>query len=216
MQHDDKRLLARFTAGERDAYDEVFRLYGGRVTAFARQLTGSRADAEDLTQEVFVAALAGRHRFRGMSSLFTWLCGIAVRRWRDMRRTPRVATVEYREGDGGEPQGGGVEPDEALALRDALAALDPLLREPFHLVVVQGLTHREAAAVLDRPVGTVKWCTAMAARRLREALRDEEADGDQALCARSARRSDGPVGGRPEEAVGLAPAVASGEVRPVR
>jgi RNA polymerase sigma-70 factor (ECF subfamily) len=216
MQSDGKRLLARFTAGERDAYDEVFRLYGGRVTAFARQLTGSRADAEDLTQEVFVAALAGRYRFRGMSSLFTWLCGIAVRRRRDLGRTPRVATVEYRDGDGGEPTSGGIAPEEALALRDAVAALDPLLREPFHLVVVQGLTHREAAAVLGRPVGTVKWCTAMAARRLREALRDEEADGDQGLSARSARRSDGPVGGRPEEGAGLAPAEASGEVRRVR
>src|ERR687885_615754 len=93
MPADDRKLIAAFRAGDRAAFDALFERYAGRVLAFARQLTGSSSEAEDLTQEVFLAALRGLPEFRGDSGLLTWLFSIAVRRWRDQQRRFRPASA---------------------------------------------------------------------------------------------------------------------------
>ena len=59
-------------------------------------------------------------------------------------------------------------------LNQAIEKLDPLLREAFLLVAVSGLTHREAAAVAECPLGTIKWRVAEAAHRLRSTLQEPQ------------------------------------------
>src|SRR5580692_856185 len=78
-------------------YEELYRNHVDRVLSFARQLTGNQADAEDLTQEVFLAAFKGLSRFSGRSTVQTWLLAIAVRRWRDDCRKKHSLTAEYWE-----------------------------------------------------------------------------------------------------------------------
>ncbi len=180
MTFRERKWLTAFQAGDPRAFDTLFAEYAGRLQAFARQLTGSRAEAEDLTQEVFVAAYRGAHRFRGQSSLLTWLFAIAVRQWRDRQRRPQAPLADYEELLFVE-SGASSPADQvvaSLSLQAALQSLTPALRESFLLVASQGLTHRQAAQILERPLGTVKWQVAEATKRLRHALQPEEDQKD--------------------------------------
>ena len=90
---DERNLTAGFRRGDPETLRLAYREFAPRVHGFALRLTGQRLDAEDLTQEVFIAACAGRAGYDGRSRLITWLLGIAIRRWRDMNRRGRVVSV---------------------------------------------------------------------------------------------------------------------------
>lgn len=179
-EKDERRLLDAFRKKDRAAFDALFARYGGRVYSFALYLTGgSRADAEDIVQETFVAAFQGADTYRGGSRLLTWLLGIALRRFRDGNRRYRPVFEAWEEDavSSSPSRNGSRVEDEALAsvsYRRALSTLDEPLRVAFLLVAAQGMTHREAAAVLDAPVGTVKWRVAEATKQLRTALSQDD------------------------------------------
>jgi len=177
LSTDDSQLIAAFQAGEYRAFDTLYRRYAPRVLGFAFQLTGDRAEAEDLTQEVFIAAFKGMHRFRSQSRVLTWLLSIALRRRRDGQRSSRLETVPYPIEPSSaalsiESTGTGTLDDriESVALFGAIGQLEAPLRDVFLLVVVQELTYREAAQALDCPLGTIKWRVARALRQVRAAL----------------------------------------------
>lgn len=169
-------LIQRFQSGETAGFDGVYDCCAPAVYRFCRRLTRSVADAEDLTQEVFVAAYSGRERFGGRSSLVTWLLRIAVFRSRAICRRRRVDTVPIVDG------GGVSTPDPAtrevtrIALARALEQLPPDQREAFVLVRAEGLTCREAAEVLGIPEGTLKFRVQRAAARLQSILIDAPAE----------------------------------------
>lgn len=177
MKSDERELIRRFGAGDRQAFDILFARYAGRVLGFAVRLTGNRSDAEDLVQETFVAAYKGCSTFQGRSGVLTWLLGIAARRWRDRLRRPAPEVTAFE--DVIESESGSLYPQaESLEIRtvtsivtaDALNKLDAPFREALLLVASQGLTYREAAEALGEPVGTVKWRVSEAARRIRRVL----------------------------------------------
>jgi RNA polymerase sigma-70 factor (ECF subfamily) len=132
------------------------------------------ADAEDLTQEVFLAAYSGRERFAGRSSITTWLLRIAVFRWRAGLRRRRVDTVPLVDGDGASTDLGNGQ-IARIVLAHALEQLPVDQREAFVLVRVEGLTCREAADVLGIPEGTLKFRVQRAAARLQSVLTVESA-----------------------------------------
>jgi len=154
------------------SFTEFYRQHGSRIYRFCFRLSGSVSDAEDLTQEVFLAAFQGQSRFQGRSSAQTWLYKIALNCWRQSRRKPQLDT-SILEDDASQA---GPELEQAvteqIALSCALSALPPDLRETFLLVRAEGLTYREAAQVLDMPLGTVQWRVHEASRRLRVLLTD--------------------------------------------
>lgn len=153
-------------------FDRLFDEYSPRVMGYLLHLTGSRSDAEDLTQETFLAAYRGQNGFKGRSKPLTWLIGIARRRWRDSGRTT-VATAPLDEGKGS---------SEDFANRMALAAtlsaamerLTEPEREVLLLTAIQGFSYREAAEVLEEPVSTVKWRVYEATKQLRQILNAAE------------------------------------------
>ncbi len=166
---------------ERNAQETLYRDHVDRVLVFARQLTGNQADAEDLTQEVFLAAFRGLDRFAGRSSVRSWLIGIAVRRWRDewRRRHPHSDRSLEELGPERQPHAAGNDTladrvVSTMALTTALERLNLPLREAFLMVAQQGFTHREVAEILETPVGTIKWRVAEAVRQLRRALTEQE------------------------------------------
>ena len=79
------QLQSRY-APETTGVCRLYELYADRVYGFVLRLSGSPSDAEDIVQEVFLAAYAGRDGFQGRARLLTWLLGIASRRWRDRCR----------------------------------------------------------------------------------------------------------------------------------
>jgi len=157
----------RFAALYDEHADRVFRLC-------LRLCGGCQAEAEDVAQEAMVAALRSLPTFAGRAHVSTWLYAVAVRTWRKRRERRPPDTL---------PLDGAAEPaapdgiDARLTRLSIEAALDSLpdpLREAFVLVKAEGRTHREAAALLGLPQGTVQARVHEAARRLRGLLREEE------------------------------------------
>ena len=172
----ERERLERFRRGEPGAFDDLYEVYGPRLYLFGLRLCGKPADAEDLKQDVFVAAYRSLHRFEGRSSLTTYLYKIALYRWGQLRGGSRPELVGWDETQ----EGAIVTPDPSpqshtrLELRAALDTLSDAQRAAFLLVKADGFTCAEAAQMLDIPVGTVKYQVHEALRHLRLQLGGNE------------------------------------------
>src|SRR5688500_13098212 len=85
----DAELVAAAAAGDRAAFEELLKRHYDRIHGLAWQLTGSRADADDIAQEVCCTLVEKIATFRSEARFSTWLCGIAVNACRDLRRRRR-------------------------------------------------------------------------------------------------------------------------------
>ena len=183
------RLVRRAQAGDRAAFDDLVRRYRARIYALTLHLTGSRSEADDITQDVFTRAYQQLHTFAGRSEFFTWLYRIAVNRSLNARRDtarrrtsglddPRVQAAVAVDAYG-DPRRQAELSQTYARLVTALDGLSPTLRSTVVLVSLQGLSHEEAAAVLGCPAGTVAWRIHEARNQLRAALEgivDDEGD----------------------------------------
>jgi RNA polymerase sigma-70 factor, ECF subfamily len=124
--------------------EDVFRTYQSEIYTYFLRLAGDRQEAEELAQETFFRACSGALRFRGDSSVRTWLFGIAHRTWLEHLRRSRTGAVpadlEEQAADGGDPA-------ERVHLIRTLAGLGEIDREAIVLVDVVGLAPIEAAVV---------------------------------------------------------------------
>jgi len=77
-QDKDQEIIERVLGGERDAYGTLVDRYKGPLFNLAYRMTGSRHDADDLTQETFIRAYAALSSFRKGSKFFTWLYTISL------------------------------------------------------------------------------------------------------------------------------------------
>lgn len=166
----------------REDFDDLVREHAGAIVNLARAMTGSDAEADDLAQETFVRAWRGFGRFRGESSVRTWLYGIALNVIRTHRaRRTRAARVfgvlsrrDAADEDPLERVAAAGDLEGQLAARDAidraLAALPAELRETLVLRDVQGLDYREISVVLGVPIGTVESRIFRARQRLKPLL----------------------------------------------
>lgn len=132
--------------------------WGGPVHRLAVTLLPDPADAQDVTQQVFMAAWQGRERYRPeRGSLQSWLFGIArhkcADRLRELARTPLPTAAPDDRPD---PHPGVDVLPERLLLHEGLQRLTPAQRRALELAYYDDLTQTEVAAVLDLPLGTVK------------------------------------------------------------
>ena len=81
-EFDDPAFLERLRGGEADAFSQVVRRYHGTLVGVAAAIIGSRAQAEEVVQDTWIAVLNGIARFEGRSSLGTWLFRIVLNRAR--------------------------------------------------------------------------------------------------------------------------------------
>jgi RNA polymerase sigma-70 factor, ECF subfamily len=130
-----------------------------RLRRFARGLTGSAADADDLVQAACERALARQHQFQEGTRFDSWMFRIVQTIWIDQIR---AREVRKEDGDVAEDRLGSDEPvrrvEARLQLGEVRRAVDLLpadQRAVLLLVTVDGLSYKEAAEVLQVPVGTV-------------------------------------------------------------
>ena len=149
-----------------------------RLRALAYHLLGTREAMDDVLQEVYLKAYRHLSTFRGDSSLATWLHRITYTTCIDrLRREKRTEPATAERLENALPGAPGA--DDAFALRDelhrALATLMPERRAAVLLVLRDGHTYAEAAAVLGVPTGTVASTVALGRKQLiRELSLDAE------------------------------------------
>jgi RNA polymerase sigma-70 factor (ECF subfamily) len=185
----DTELVRRFIAGDESAFVEIVRRYEAKILTIAQGLLHNIADAEEITQDTFIRAYRSLARFRGDSSLATWLHRIAVnlarnRYWYFFRRR-RHCTLSL-DGPVGEEGDATLSdllaadaPDPARATsREEFASLvavcmerlEPHHRDVLNLRNVHNHSYDEIAAKLGINVGTVKSRIARARESLRARL----------------------------------------------
>jgi len=130
-----------------------------RLRRFARVLARDGADADDLVQAALERALKARAQWAPGTRLDSWMMRIMRNCWIDEARSrTRRARTLAPEDDGLAVSDPSPNPEQAAAMRDvdkAIAALPEQQREVIALVLVEGLAYREAADILDIPIGTL-------------------------------------------------------------
>jgi len=170
-------LVARCRAGELGAFEELYKAHSGRLYSLAWRMLGNPTDAEDLLQEIFLAAHRKLESFRGDAALGTWLYRLGMNQILDHLRSRAARAGQLTDGI-----------DDAAVIEDAMAhrldaaAIDRMdleraiaqlpegCRAAFVLHDIEGLEHREVADVLGVAEGTSKSQVHKARLRLRTLL----------------------------------------------
>ncbi|WP_428680631.1 RNA polymerase sigma factor [Sphingopyxis sp.] len=157
---EDSDLAASAAAGDRDAFAALLRRHYDRIHGLAWQMTGARADADDIAQDVCCILAEKIGAFRGDAKFTTWLCAIVFNACRDFRR--RRSAFSRFAGRLSVMVGLAEVPDgrdlyDAIWIESAIARLKPDLRDTAVLVAGQQLTHAEAAKILGIAEATVSW-----------------------------------------------------------
>jgi RNA polymerase sigma-70 factor (ECF subfamily) len=153
--------VARASAGDTAAFERLYHTHVTRILALARRMAGA-ADADELTQDVFVRAWQKLGSFRGESSLATWLHRMAVNVIIERFRTLGTQRERFLP-DGDDALGRMSTPlsavrgwDAGMDLDAAMDRLPPGARSVFVLHDVEGYKHEEIGALLGVSVGTSK------------------------------------------------------------
>ncbi len=170
-------LAAAFRAGDATAAEVVAAHLLPYVTRLVRRLAAWSPEADDLVQDVLVAALAARRNFRGDAKLETWITRIAVNacrahaRKQSLRKRLFQAWAQRRCGASVPPTSAAADENEQAALvRKAVAQLPTKSREAIVLCYLQDMTPAEAAAALGVRVGTFEVRLTRAREQLRKIL----------------------------------------------
>ena len=156
----DVKLVSAAAAGDRAAFGELLQRHYDRIHGLAWQLTGSRADADDIAQDVCCTLVEKIASFRGEAKFSTWLCGITFNACRDLRRRRRsfrglTERLTVLAGLAAPPDGR--DAYDAIWLRSAIARMKPAYRDAAVLVAGQQLSHGEAAEILGVAEATISW-----------------------------------------------------------
>lgn len=173
-------LVEAAKGGDPQAFDALVRRYRSRIFALALHLTGSRSEADDITQDAFLRAYRNIGRFEGRSEFFTWLYRIALNRALNIRRDRKrriTMSIDDPRLTMALAVDAGNDPRRTLELREtytlllrAFDALSPLLRTTVVLTLLQGFSYKEAAVVLDTTEGTIAWRVHEARRKMRDVM----------------------------------------------
>lgn len=170
----DSADVALAAAGDRQAFERLYRIHANRVFSICARMSGSRVMGEELTQDVFVRTWEKLPQFRGESAFSTWLHRLAVNVVLNARKTEGKRASRTEQSD--------VEDDrrdemaraplhiERMDLQDAISKLPEGARRIFVLHDVEGYKHEEIAGMMGITSGGSKAQLHRARLLLREAL----------------------------------------------
>jgi len=170
----ERLLIGRLKERDEQAFNEIVRLYGDKVFSLVYRMIGSRAEAEDIAQEVLVTVFKTVDGFRGESKFSTWLLRIAANHCKN-----RIKYLSRRHTDGGpidDEHEGGIASRSGSPLQAHIAAPDVLLEaaeleglmqvaigaleEDHRLLVVlrdvEELSYQEIGEITGLAEGTIK------------------------------------------------------------
>jgi RNA polymerase sigma-70 factor (ECF subfamily) len=174
-------LVRKAKAGDKAAFEMLYRLYSDRIYNFSKQITGTYEDAADITQDTFIRAWKSLPRLRAEETFGTWLHRIALNRSKDAIAERKKAPLRLDEPSGGDPDAPRLDPedpspgpdarlaqnDKENAVRLAIDSLSPDHRLVVTMHHMDGMEVGEIAGILGISKGTVM----SRLSRAREALR---------------------------------------------
>ncbi len=188
---DDRELVWRAQAGDKEAFEELVRRHQHRVFAVAGGILRRREDVEDIAQQVFVKAYFSLKRFDQRAAFSTWLYKITVNECWDLLRKKKVRPLLY-ESDLSEEQvqqfsaaerldSGAQDVSDKLQaqqqVENLLQGLDERDRMMLILKEVEGFAIEEIAEILDLNANTVKVRLFSARRRIVKQVRKRKHGG---------------------------------------
>lgn len=176
METSSEDLAMAAAGGDRAAFAVLLERHYNRIFALAFRLSGRRADAEDLTQDICAALPHKLANWRGQSRFTTWLYRVVLNASHDARR--RAATrTRAATGWGDWEKSRQAEMAEAAAAQDwlatAMSRLGDDLRDTLALTLGEDLTQAEAAEVLGVSEGTIAWRMSEVKKKLRAMAAEE-------------------------------------------
>lgn len=179
MKTPDETLAVAAAGGDRDAFAMLLDRHYDRIFGLCWRLSGDRAEAEDLTQDI-CAALPDRLRsWRGEARFTTWLYRVAVNAAHDRHRRAASHARASAGWAGWESNRQAAMAEDAARhdwLFAAMAALPEDLRETLALTMSEDLTQAEAAGILGLSEGTVAWRISEVKKRLRAMAQKEASE----------------------------------------
>jgi RNA polymerase sigma-70 factor (ECF subfamily) len=171
----ERLLLARLKDRDEQAFDEIVRLYGDKVFSLVYRMIGNRAEAEDITQEVFITVFKTIETFRGEAKFSTWLLRIAANHSKNRIKylSRRATDPEGLDGAGAgdvqaapnvAPLTAQIDAPDVIMeakeidqlMQQAIAALDEDQRLLVILRDVEEMSYEEIGEVTSLPEGTIK------------------------------------------------------------
>jgi RNA polymerase sigma-70 factor (ECF subfamily) len=175
----DEDVMQLVRRGDARAFEVVYERHSAAAFSLAYRMMGTRAGAEDVTQEAFLSMWRSGARYdRARGSVRTWVLGIVHHRAIDALRRATVHD-RRRAGDDGieerfeareRTEAEAARREEAGAVRSALASLPTDQVQVLELAYFGGFTHIEIADMLGAPVGTVKGRMRLRLKKMRAQL----------------------------------------------
>ena len=176
----DSELVELARRGDHAAFGVLVDRHRSSAFRAALAALGSPDDAEEVTQEAFVAAFRALAGFREQASFKTWLLSIAWRKALTRRRSVKallrrfVAPAEGTEWEFPDQSRGQeralIDAELGAHLKRLISALSPKLRDVLLLTTSGEYTYDEIAGMLGIPLGTVKWRVSESRRQLKSKL----------------------------------------------
>ena len=170
METTDETLAQAAANGDRESFSLLLTRSYDRLFGLCFRLTGTRAEAEDLTQDICAALPAKLASYKRQARFSTWLYRVAVNAAHDRRR--RAATHARAAEGWGDWEINRVAANKEVQdgidwLTQAMSSLSPELRDTLALTLEDEMTHREAGEVLGVSEGTISWRMAEVKKHLR-------------------------------------------------
>lgn len=162
--------MSAFARGSSDAFRELFQRYKQPIFGFFCRRMADRAQAEELTQETFIAVLKAQGRYEATALFRTYLYAVAYKILRAHRRKAAFRAFFSASAESAREPAIESSLDAGIALREAVAKLDHIDREIVLLREFEELSYAEIATLLRIPVNTVRSRLFRARRALRDLL----------------------------------------------
>lgn len=168
-------LVRKARWGDRDAFEQLYRLHARAIHALALRLTGNRAAAEDITQDAFMKLLQFLGGIRNDTPLRPWLKRVTANLAIDRMRRERPQLTEPWDEQRPDTDAG---PALHAETSDLLRRLPPLVRTVVWLHEMEGWSHPELARRFGRSQSWSKSILARGLTRLRADLQGHDPEGE--------------------------------------
>ncbi len=177
----DSEIIARVLSGDRQAYALLVEEYKGPIFNLAYRMTGSREDADDLTQETFIRVYQNLQQFDQSKKFFTWIYTIGINLIRNhLKKNERKvahlvvpdSALEHQAQGHEIGEGEALSYDRMIRLEQVIRKLPVDLREAIILKFVQDMTFEQVANVTGDSVSAVKMRIYRGLEKMKQMMED--------------------------------------------